>query len=123
MSVRTDVSESTRIIGGRRSAESSRDASLSMPLARRAACAGLFGLAPFLGGAASLSGVVGVGGGDGVSPMATWWSRFAIAAAAAMSCLVVRVAAGGSGFTSRGTRPVGGCRYAAIRAQIKFQGQ
>ena len=42
-----------------------------MPLARRAACAGLFGLAPFLGGAASLSGVVGVGGGDGVSPMAT----------------------------------------------------
>ena len=83
MSVRTDVSESTRIIGGRRRAESSRVASLSMPLARRAAWAGLFGLAPFLGGAASLSGVVGVGGGDGVSPMATWWSRFAIAAAAA----------------------------------------
>ena len=71
MSVRTDVSESTRIIGGRRSAESSRSASLSTPLARRAAWAGLFGLAPFLGGAASLSGVVGVGGGDGVSPMAT----------------------------------------------------
>ena len=43
MSVRTDVSESTRIMGGRRSAESSRVASLSMPEARRAACAGLFG--------------------------------------------------------------------------------
>ena len=28
----------------------------------------------------------------------------------------VRVAAGGSGFTSRGIRPVGGCRYAAVRA-------
>ena len=61
MSVRTDVSESTRIIGGRRSAESSRVASRATPLARRAACAGLLGFfAPLTAGASLMAGDGGV---------------------------------------------------------------
>jgi hypothetical protein len=50
-----------------------------MPLALLAACAGLFGFfAPLTAGASLMAGDGGVAI-CGVSPMATWWSRFAIA--------------------------------------------